>query len=101
MEPGTVFVLENAGQVGEKESVLGNLSLPAVRHAGPDTRKQMAGLLPRNLRLIPCQDQFFINEEESLPQTVLTTNSSRDARRAASCRSGNHAGAPQAHPQSL
>ncbi len=37
MQPGTVFVLENAGEIGEKEDPYwAVLVLPILRHAGPD-----------------------------------------------------------------
>ena len=47
MEPGTVFVLENAGEVGEREDPYwAVLSCPSCGTLGLITRKQMAGLLP-------------------------------------------------------
>ena len=49
MVPGTVFVLENAGEVGEK---------------GLITRKQVAGLLPVICGSDKCSTQFFIHESE-------------------------------------
>ena len=37
MQPGTVFVLENAGEIGEKEDpLLGGSVVPILRHAWPD-----------------------------------------------------------------
>ena len=47
MQPGTIFVLENAGQVGEKaDPYWAVLSCPGCGTLGLITRKQIAGLLP-------------------------------------------------------
>ena len=52
MEPGTVFVLENAGEVGEREDPYwAVLSCPSCGTLGLITRKQMAGLAADDLRL--------------------------------------------------
>ncbi|HTR66114.1 MAG TPA: hypothetical protein VMH85_10095 [Terriglobales bacterium] len=65
MIPGTVFVLENAGQVGEKEDPYwAVLSCPACGTLGLITRKQVAGLLPVICGSIGCAAQFFIHESE-------------------------------------
>src|SRR6266481_1924169 len=46
MQPGTIFVLENAGHVGEKEDPYwAVLSCPDCGTLGLITRKQLAGLL--------------------------------------------------------
>ena len=51
MEPGTIFVLENAGEVGEKEDPYwAVLSCPTCGQLGLVTRKQIAGLLTGHLR---------------------------------------------------
>jgi len=69
MEPGTVFVLENAGQVGEKEDPYwAVLSCPSCGTLGLITRKQMAGLLPVICGSSHCPAQFFINDEEITPR---------------------------------
>jgi hypothetical protein len=69
MEPGTVFVLENAGEVGEKEDPYwAVLSCPSCGTLGLITRKQMAGLLPTICGSSICSAQFFINEEEITPR---------------------------------
>ena len=61
MEPGTVFVLENAGEVGEKEDPYwAVLSCPSCGTLGLITRKQMAGLLPTFCGSSVCSAQFFI-----------------------------------------
>jgi hypothetical protein len=65
MEPGTVFVLENAGEVGEREDPYwAVLSCPACGTLGLITRKQMAGLLPTICGSSLCSAQFFIKDEE-------------------------------------
>ena len=47
MLPGTIFVLENAGRVGEKDDPYwAVLSCPECGTLGLITRKQLAGLLP-------------------------------------------------------
>ncbi len=52
MQPGTIFVLENAGQVGEKEDPYwAVLSCPTCGTLGLITRKQIAGLIAGDLRL--------------------------------------------------
>ncbi|MFY9647371.1 MAG: hypothetical protein WAK29_19475 [Terriglobales bacterium] len=64
MEPGTVFVLENAGEVGEKEDPYwAVLSCPSCGTLGLITRKQMAGLLPTICGSAQCSAQFFIKDE--------------------------------------
>jgi hypothetical protein len=69
MEPGTVFVLENAGEVGEKEDPYwAVLSCPSCGTLGLITRKQMAGLLPTICGSSACSAQFFIKDEEITPR---------------------------------
>ena len=69
MEPGTVFVLENAGEVGEKEDPYwAVLSCPSCGTLGLITRKQMAGLLPTICGSAVCSAQFFIKDEEITPR---------------------------------
>jgi hypothetical protein len=64
MEPGTVFVLENAGAVGEREDPYwAVLSCPSCGTLGLITRKQMAGLLPTICGSATCPAQFFIKDE--------------------------------------
>ena len=51
MQPGTIFVLENAGRVGEKEDPYwAVLSCPICGILGLITRKQIAGLIAGDLR---------------------------------------------------
>ena len=72
MEPGTVFVLENAGEVGEREDPYwAVLSCPSCGTLGLITRKQMAGLLPTICGSSICSAQFFIKDEEITAEAVL------------------------------
>jgi hypothetical protein len=65
MEPGTVFVLENAGQIGEKEDPYwAVLSCPSCGTLGLITRKQMAGLVPVICGSEQCPVQFFIRDSD-------------------------------------
>jgi hypothetical protein len=65
MQPGTIFVLENAGQVGEKEDPYwAVLSCPGCGTLGLITRKQIAGLLPVICGSGECSAQFFIHEND-------------------------------------
>jgi hypothetical protein len=65
MEPGTIFVLENAGEVGEKEDPYwAVLSCPLCGQLGLVTRKQIAGLLTVICGSGKCSAQFFIRDEE-------------------------------------
>jgi len=65
MEPGTIFVLENAGNVGEKEDPYwAVLSCPSCGILGLITRKQISGLLPVICGSDKCSAQFFINEND-------------------------------------
>ena len=65
MSPGTIFVLENAGQVGEKsDPYWAVLSCPSCGTLGLITRKQVAGLLPVICGSNQCSAQFFINDSD-------------------------------------
>jgi hypothetical protein len=65
MEPGTVFVLENAGEVGEPEDPFwAVLSCPECGTLGLITRKQVAGLLPVMCGSGCCSAQFFIRDND-------------------------------------
>jgi len=69
MEPGTIFVLENAGQVGEKEDPYwAVLSCPDCGTLGLITRKQIAGLLPVICGSDKCSAQFFIRDNDIVPR---------------------------------
>ena len=61
MQPGTVFVLENAGQVGEKEDPYwAVLACPSCGMLGLITRRQINGLIPVICGSENCSAQFFI-----------------------------------------
>jgi hypothetical protein len=65
MQPGTIFVLENAGQVGEKEDPYwAVLSCPGCGTLGLITRRQVSGLTPVICGSGECSAQFFIHESE-------------------------------------
>ena len=54
MQPGTIFVLENAGRVGEKEDPYwAVLVLSRLRHPRPDHAQTACRPAARNLRLRP------------------------------------------------
>jgi hypothetical protein len=65
MLPGTIFVLENAGEVGEKnDPYWAVLACPDCGTLGLITRKQIAGLLPVICGSRECSAQFFIHDDE-------------------------------------
>ena len=72
MQPGTLFVLENAGEVGEKEDPYwAVLSCPSCGTLGLVTRKQVAGLLPVICGSDQCSAQFFIHDNEIVPRKPI------------------------------
>lgn len=69
MDPGTVFVLENAGEIGETDDPYwAVLSCPSCGTLGLITRKQIAGLIPVICGSDQCSAQFFIQNEEIVPR---------------------------------
>jgi hypothetical protein len=65
MQPGTIFVLENAGQIGEKEDPYwAVLSCPSCGTLGLITRKQIAGLTAVICGSGKCSAQFFIRDND-------------------------------------
>jgi hypothetical protein len=65
MHPGTLFVLENAGEQGEKEDPYwAVLACPSCGTLGLVTRKQVAGLLPILCGSDLCSAWFFIHEHQ-------------------------------------
>ena len=69
MMPGTIFVLENAGEVGEKDDPYwAVLSCPSCGTLGLITRKQIAGLLPVICGSESCSTQFFIRDNDIVPR---------------------------------
>jgi hypothetical protein len=69
MQPGTMFVLENAGEIGEKEDPYwAVLACPSCGTLGLITKKQIAGILPVICGSDKCSAQFFLREDEILPR---------------------------------
>ncbi|MBZ5645870.1 MAG: hypothetical protein LAN37_01450 [Acidobacteriia bacterium] len=65
MSPGTLFVLENAGEVGEPEDpYFAVLACPSCGVLGLITRRQIAGLIPVICGSDHCSAQFFINDSD-------------------------------------
>lgn len=65
MGPGTIFVLENAGDMGEaQDPYWAVLSCPECATLGLVTRKQVVGLLPIICGAETCCAQFVLREEE-------------------------------------
>ncbi len=63
MGPGTLFVLENAGEVGETEDPYwAVLACPECGTLGLITRKQVNGLIPVICGSDRCSAQFFLND---------------------------------------
>ena len=72
MLPGTIFVLENAGRIGEKDDPYwAVLSCPECGTLGLITRKQLAGLLPVICGSNQCPAQFFINDSQVVEQKAV------------------------------
>ncbi len=69
MNPGTVFVLENAGRIGdERDPFWAVMACPRCGTLGLITRKQMAGLIPVICGSDKCSAQFHINDEAIVPR---------------------------------
>ncbi len=67
MHPGTLFVLENAGEEGEKEDPYwAVLACPSCGTLGLVTRKQVAGLVPILCGSDQCSAWFFIQDHRIL-----------------------------------
>ena len=67
MGPGTVFVLENAGDVGDtNDPYWAVLACPECATLGLVTRKQINGVLPILCGSDKCSAQFFLKEDEIL-----------------------------------
>lgn len=65
MQPGTLFVLENAGEMGEGEDPYwAVLACPECGTLGLITRRQVAGLVAVICGSDRCSAQFFIRESE-------------------------------------
>lgn len=71
MGPGSVFVLENAGEIGEKDDPYwAVLACPSCATLGLITRKQIAGLVPVICGSETCSAQFFISNDDIVPRKV-------------------------------
>lgn len=69
MEPGAIFVLENAGQVGDHDDPYwAVLSCPECGTLGLITRKQMRGVVPVICGSNACSAQFMIHDEKVMPK---------------------------------
>ncbi len=69
MQPGTLFVLENAGEVGEGDDPYwAVLSCPACGTLGLITRRQIAGLIPVICGSDQCSAQFFLRDSQIVPR---------------------------------
>jgi hypothetical protein len=72
MVPGTLFVLQNAGEIGEKEDPYwAVLSCPSCGTLGLVTRKQIAGLLAVICGSDQCSAQFFIQDNQIVPRKPI------------------------------
>lgn len=69
MVPGSIFVLENAGECGESEDPYwAVLACPSCGTLGLITRRQVAGVLPVICGSNKCSAQFFLRDNEIIPR---------------------------------
>jgi hypothetical protein len=69
-EPGTLFVLQNAGQMGDQDDPYwAVLACPECGALGLITRKQISGLIPVICGSQKCSAQFVIREERVIPKS--------------------------------
>ncbi|HEX7959488.1 MAG TPA: hypothetical protein VF493_06195 [Terriglobales bacterium] len=65
MQPGTLFVLENAGEEGQGEDPYwAVLACPSCGTLGLVTRRQVVGLVPVICGSDQCSAQFFLRDEQ-------------------------------------
>jgi hypothetical protein len=65
MEPGTIFVLDCAGEIGDKDDPFwAVLSCPGCGKLGLVTRKQVVGLISVMCGSDECSAEFFIRNDE-------------------------------------
>jgi hypothetical protein len=65
MEPGTIFVLECAGEIGDQDDPFwAVLACPRCGQLGLVTRKQIAGLLSVMCGANYCSAEFFIRNDD-------------------------------------
>jgi hypothetical protein len=64
MSPGTLFVLENAGEVGEQDDPYwAVLACPECGTLGLVTRRQVNGFIPVICGSDKCSAQFFMKDD--------------------------------------
>lgn len=64
MEPGTMFMLENAGEVGEEaDPYYAVLSCPSCGTLGLITRRQVVGVIPVICGSDKCSAHFVLRDE--------------------------------------
>ena len=69
MGPGTLFVLENAGEVGQPEDPYwAVLACPECSTLGLVTRRQINGVLPIICGSNNCSAQYFLKDENVVPR---------------------------------
>jgi hypothetical protein len=69
MGPGTLFILENAGEVGENDDPYwAVLACPDCGTLGLITRRQIAGLVPVICGSNICSAQYFIHNDDIVPR---------------------------------
>jgi len=69
MGPGTVFVIENAGEIGEaSDPYWAVLACPSCGTLGLITRKQVAGVIPVMCGSENCSAQFHIHNDDIVPR---------------------------------
>lgn len=72
MGPGSVFVLENAGELGESsDPYWAVLACPDCATLGLITRGQAAGLVSVICGSDQCSAQFYLCEEQILPRKAF------------------------------
>ena len=65
MQPGTLFVLENAGEEGQGEDPYwAVLACPSCGTLGLVTRREVVGLVPVICGSDQCSAQFFLRDEQ-------------------------------------
>ena len=64
MSPGTLFVLENAGEMGQQDDPYwAVLACPECGTLGLVTRRQINGILPVMCGSEHCSAQFFLKDD--------------------------------------
>jgi len=69
MGPGTLFVLENAGEVGQPEDPYwAVLACPECATLGLVTRRQINGIIPIICGSNQCSAQYFLKDDFVVPR---------------------------------